>query len=380
MKIAYDIRPLLSGYNSGIPEYSYQMLKGLLAQDKRNEYALFFNSWQEAKIDLDKLVAGQAEIVRTNYPNKLFNYLMQAGLAWPKLDKLTHSDVFYMPHLNLAAFGSSAKRVITIHDLSFLMYPEFFSARKNLWHRALRVRENLRHFDHVIAVSEHTRQDIIELCGLTEDRVSTIYPGINEACRPIEPLNPILASVKRKYSLPEYFVLYLGTVEPRKNIEGLMRAFLRLKADRQEFAELKLVIAGAMGWKYQAVKNLADNPDIVLAGYIDQADKPALYNLAELFVFPSFYEGFGFPPLEAMAAGLPVVAAASSSLAEVCADAALLVDPYDERALTSAMAEMLSDQTLRKTYRDRGLAHSADFTWAKAATELLSILERVAGR
>lgn len=270
--------------------------------------------------------------------------------------------------------------MLTVHDLSFLKYPEFFSARKNFWHRLVKAKKLLKRFSLVIAVSENTKRDIVELGGINPDKVRVIYSGVGEEYKKL-PLINYQFSVKRvrdKYNLPERFILYLGTIEPRKNVDGIIRAYNQLRVMSCELRDYKLIIAGARGWKseniYREWDKSAFKNDIKFLGYVEPDDKIYLYNLASVFIYPSFYEGFGFPPLEAMACGVPVVASFASSLPEVVGDAALMVDPYNINDLAGALEKVLVDENLKNKLIARGLEQAKKFSWRETARAYLSEL------
>jgi len=240
----------------------------------------------------------------------------------------------------------------------------------------------VKRFDFVVAVSENTKRDIVELCGVNSDKIKVIYSGIGEENRKITNHQlPMAKQIKNKYNLPDKFILYLGTVEPRKNVEGIIRAYNELRIKNHELEDYKLVIAGGKGWKsdniYREWEKSKFKADIKFLDYVDGEDKVYLYNLAEVFVYPSFYEGFGFPPLEAMACGLPVVTSYASSLPEVMGDAALTVDPYNVNDIARALAEILTNENLRNKLIERGLKRAGEFTWRKTADEYLEILKNL---
>jgi len=189
-----------------------------------------------------------------------------------------------------------------------------------------------------------------------------------------------LEAVKLRYGLPEKFILYLGNVEPRKNLIGLIRAYNDLRRRNPAFSGVKLVIAGATGWKIKDIfKELYASDyqaDIKFLGYIDKADKPALYSLCSVFAYPSFYEGFGFPPLEAMACGAPVVTSNVSSLPEIVGSATLIVDPYNTNAITTALEQVLTDDALAERLRRDGLEQVKRFNWANTAQRYLELFNK----
>lgn len=379
MKIGIDIRTLLDARPSGVSEYVLNLLKEMFKLDTANEYRLFYNCFGDCP-NLPEFKQANVKLIKYNYPNKVLNYLLFKIFNYPKLDKALAVDVFFMPHLNFIGLSVGAKSLLTVHDLSFLKYPEFFSARKNFWHRMVKAKKLLKRFSLVIAVSENTKRDIMELGGINPDKVKVIYSGVGEEYKKL-PLINYQFSVKRvrdKYNLPERFILYLGTIEPRKNVDGIIRAYNQLRVMSCELRDYKLIIAGARGWKseniYREWDKSAFKNDIKFLGYVEPDDKIYLYNLASVFIYPSFYEGFGFPPLEAMACGVPVVASFASSLPEVVGDAALMVDPYNINDLAGALEKVLVDENLKNKLIARGLEQAKKFSWRETARAYLSEL------
>jgi len=379
MKIGIDIRTLLDARPSGVSEYVLNLLKEMFKLDTANEYRLFYNCFGDCP-NLPEFKQANVKLIKYNYPNKVLNYLLFKIFNYPKLDKALAVDVFFMPHLNFIGLSVGAKNLLTVHDLSFLKYPEFFSARKNFWHRMVKAKKLLKRFSLVIAVSENTKRDIMELGGINPDKVKVIYSGVGEEYKKL-PLINYQFSVKRvrdKYNLPERFILYLGTIEPRKNVDGIIRAYNQLRVMSCELRDYKLIIAGARGWKseniYREWDKSAFKNDIKFLGYVEPDDKIYLYNLASVFIYPSFYEGFGFPPLEAMACGVPVVASFASSLPEVVGDAALMVDPYNINDLAGALEKVLVDENLKNKLIARGLEQAKKFSWRETARAYLSEL------
>jgi glycosyltransferase involved in cell wall biosynthesis len=278
-------------------------------------------------------------------------------------------DVFYCPDFVLPPVRRTTRTLLTVHDLSFLHYPEaFVPALRRYLERV--VPRSVARADLVLADSAHTRSDIVP-----PDRVHVLYSGVTPGFRP----GPELGEGERlraRYGLGDgRYVLSVGTLQPRKNYVRLIRAFAKLKPDVEP--ETQLVIAGGRGWLYQDIfaeaKRHGDRVRIL--GFVDEADLPALYRNAALFAFPSLYEGFGLPVLEAMACGVPVVCSNGSSLPEVAGNAALLVDPLDVDGLAEAMARVLKDPGLRWQMVARGAAQAARFTWARAARQLVGVFE-----
>ncbi len=379
MKIGVDIRVLMDRYYSGVSEYTANLLMAILRQDSTNEYSLFYNSFHNLRDHLDKWSQERVKVINTNWPNKIFNYLLQKIFHYPKLDQiLGGTDIFWSPHFNFTCLSKKTKKVITVHDLSFLRYPQFFSWRKNFWHRALGVKKILRTANQIIAVSENTENDLIELIGIAPEKIKIIYSGNNLIKREVNAKE--VQSLLIKHNISERFVLYLGTIEPRKNIIGLIQAFNQLKT-QAKFQDLKLVLAGARGWKNKSIdkewKKSVYKNDIIFLGYITQSEKEILYSSAQIFIYPSFYEGFGFPPLEALNYGLPVICSQVSSLPEVVGEAALMINPFKSEEIAQAAELLLTDHNLRQALITKGYERVKLFSWDKTAREYLELFNKL---
>lgn len=390
MKIAIDGRALMDIQPGGVTAYCQDLLKALVDIDQTNQYLLFYNTHRRAS-DYPDIVERFEEfnrrgvrIIRRKIPNKILNYFLLWPFNWPKMNKLlqTEVDVFLMPHGNFVATNREAKNILTIHDLSYLHYKEFFDWHKNIWHHFINTHQLVKKFDKIVAISESTKRDLINLLGVDADKISVIYSGVSPDYQSLDKEDSRLAEVKVKYQLPERFILFVGTIEPRKNLVGLIKAYDYLRQNYPELAEVKLVIAGGNGWKfkevYRASKASPWQADIKFLGFVEASDKCPLYNLAEVFAFPSFYEGFGFPPLEAMACGTPVVASFASSIPEVVGEAGILVDPYDTAQISEALANVLLDKNLADNLSQAGLARAKNFNWQKTAQEYLEIFKKQA--
>jgi len=281
-----------------------------------------------------------------------------------------------LPHLNFASFSKNSKNIITIHDLSFLRYPEFFSFRKNLWHRAINIKKNINKFDKIVAVSQNTKNDIVELLKVPEEKVEVIYPGLPDyqADNKEWPDDYL----KTKYEINSDYILCFGTIEPRKNIVGLISAYDLL---RDKGLNCLLVIVGAWGWKTKEVKKKWQSSkykdDIKFIGYIDNELKPLFYNQATVLAYPSFYEGFGFPPLEAMYFNLPVVASNVSSLPEVLGNSAILVNPDKPQDLVEALELVFKDENLRNRMKILGKERINKFSWLDTAQKYLNLFNKL---
>jgi glycosyltransferase involved in cell wall biosynthesis len=357
---------------------------GALAQiDGENEYRLFVAAGGGRKGEWQSGSPGSA-FQTFNYPNFRLRIVPLSdhalAVAWHRLrlplfvELFTgRVDLFHSPDFTLPPVWR-ARTLVTVHDLSFLRLPECFPGGLRRYLEAA-VPRAVRRADHVIADSHNTRCDLIELLGTPASRITVIHSGVESRFRPMTDAgdDETLAAVRRKYALPERFVLGVGTLQPRKNFARLVEAFGALNSH--------LVIVGGRGWLYEGVfekvETLGLESRVHFLGFVDDSDLPALYNLADLFVFPSLYEGFGLPPLEAMACGVPVVCSKASSLPEVVGDAALTIDPLDVTGLAEAMRRAMEDETLRASLAARGPARAARFTWSKAAGELLKVYSNV---
>ncbi len=266
--------------------------------------------------------------------------------------------------------------VVTVHDLAYLKFPERFSPARRLFYRMAMVR-GARRAAHVIADSESTRQDLIELGGIPSDRVTVVYLGVDETFGPVD--NPeTLAHVREKYVLPDRFFLFLGTIEPRKNVACLVEAYAQLAPA----LDIDLVIAGRRGWKFGALFRQIEAAGLTervwLPGRIDDNDLPAVYSCADAFVWPTLYEGFGLPPLEAMACGTPVISSDIGVIEEVLGDAAMLVDPASPDQVADAMRRVAASEELRENLAKRGVERARLFRWERTAEQTLAVFQRVA--
>jgi glycosyltransferase involved in cell wall biosynthesis len=381
MNILIDIRPLMDKRYSGVAEYTFELLKALFAIDRKNNYWLFYNSYHDLSNRLPIFDYPNVSIIRTRYPNKIFNYALLKFCGRPYFDKLVGQpiDIFFMPHLNFASWSPSVHSVVTIHDISFVHFSEFFYWRKNIWHRLLAIKKLLKRADTIVVLSENTRSDVTQYTGIDSAKCRTIFSGTSEVFTRYTKEDPRLQIVKEKYKLPDSFVLFLGTIEPRKNIEGLIEAFEIVK--KTKFSDLQLVLAGGKGWKtksvYQAASHSPYSKDIIFLDYVEADEKAALYNLATLFVYPSFYEGFGFPPLEAMACGTPTIVSAVSSLPEIVENASIMIDPYNPATIATAITEILNDNMLRLDLIEKGFKRAEEFKWSKTAEKYLELFSSI---
>ncbi len=379
MTIGIDIRFLARGTRSGIEEYTINLLSRLLSLDKNIKFKLFYNAFNQVELDYDWLRLPNVELKRFRWPNRFVFDPAAKFLKLPKIDKmLSGCDVFFAPHFLLSPVSRECRKVVSFHDLSFEYFPDFFSWRKRFWHNSLAPRQRALEADKIIAVSQSTKDDLVDLYALPEEKIEIIYSGIESGLEKNELTQEQKTLIRKKYNLPENFILYFGTLEPRKNLVGLIQAyeiFCRKLASETKYS---LVLAGNSGWLcdniFTEAKKSNFAQDIIFTGFIDPADKVYLYKLASLFVYPSFFEGFGFPPLEAMSCGVPVICSHTSSFPEVVGGAALMIDPYNFDEIAWAMKEVLTDKELKRNLIEDGLARVKIFSWNKCAEETLRLL------
>jgi glycosyltransferase involved in cell wall biosynthesis len=374
MPIYFDISAAVHR-RAGLGRYAESLARALLPL-LGDELAFFYN--REAGIEpLAGLEGVPATTVNLGYkPWRMLVWLAQAGrIGFNRL--IPGATLFHATeHLLLPLRG--VPTVLTVHDLIFRRYPAHHK-RLNRWYLNATMPLFCRRAGHIIAVSEQSKRDVIAAYGVPPEKITVIYEAADPRFCP-QPAETV-ADVRARYGLPDRYLLFVGTIEPRKNLGRVLTAFERLHVEGLTDA---LVIVGKRGWLYDDFfARLEASPAkqaVIFPGFVPDADLPAVYAGAQAFAFPSEFEGFGLPVLEAMACGAPVVCSNTSSLPEVAGDAALLVDPLDVDALTAALRRALIDPALAADLRARGLAQAARFSWARAAEETLAIYRRVHGR
>jgi glycosyltransferase involved in cell wall biosynthesis len=369
MRLGIDAR-LVYYHQAGISRYCLQLMRALADIDKEDQFVIF-QSRRDGRQLVDQ-ANFQARPLWTPSHHPLEQYLLSLELRFTPVDVL-HSPDFIPP------LRRRCRSIITIHDLAFLLYPQYLTKSSARYYG--QIDQAVRHTDHIIAVSESTRGDIVRLLGVPEQMITVIH----EAPRRFFHLLPdvdLKPRLHKRFNLERDFVLFVGTVEPRKNLPTLLSAFQQVLDHYHP--EVDLVLAGAPGWLtdelYALVGRLKLEGRVHFLGRVSDEELVWLYNAAQVFVFPSFYEGFGLPPLEAMACGTPTIVSNVSSLPEVVGDAGLVIDPTDANDLTVAIWRLLSDQALRDEMIDKGFRRAALFSWERAARETLELYRRVAGQ
>lgn len=368
MRIAIDAH-MIGERETGNETYTLNLIRELVSLDEKNEYLLYTTHAEELQ---SRLPCEKAHIV-TLWPAIS---PVRISLAMPVMARKQGASLLHVSYI--APPYSPCPTVVTVHDLSYVLFPQFFSLRDRLLLSTL-VPISLRRAAKVVAVSQRTKEDLLECYHLPENQVAVTYEAASEAFQPVAN-DALLTEVKEKYGLHEPFILTIGNLQPRKNLIRLVKAYAGL---RKEGFTQQLVVAGQAYWRtsdiYRAVEEYGLEHQVIFTGYVPDVDLPLLYNAADLFTFVSLYEGFGLPVLEAMACGTPVVSSWGGSLPEVVGDAGVLVDPLDVEGITQAMAEVLSQPQIASQLRAKGLKQAASFSWRRMAEETLRVYEEVAG-
>jgi glycosyltransferase involved in cell wall biosynthesis len=381
MNIVIDINPLKQKNLSGVGKYLQEVLSRLLVLDQDNQYFLFSYGRKNKDIVVDLPQSQNIHYLHRSIPSKLIFILSFLNL--PKLDvlkvdgKKIKADIVWLPNLGICNLKyKSTKLISTIHDLSFKIYPEFFNLKRRLWHCLVKPKKLIQRSDKLIAVSENTAMDLQKIYRVSPEKIAVMNLGVSERYKVLE--NEKLDIIKNKYNLNQDFILFIGTKEVRKNILSLLKSFQKIKSD-----SLELVIVGGKGWKEKEWKDYYNNlkeetkSRIKILDYVLEEDLPALYNLAKIFVWPSFYEGFGLPVLEAMACNCPVITSNNSSLPAIVQDNALLIEAFNVRMLLVALKSLLKDQGLYNLYKNKEFNKDYYANWDNSAERLLNLFNKI---
>jgi len=362
----------MPGYRrAGVSQYIEQIVRGLaaLAPEHGDTLTVFAEPTPPPPGYVSPAVCWRRSRLPTGHaPGRILWEQAVAPFAVPH----AHLDVLLCP-VNVVPLAVAVPTVVTVHDLAFLAHPEAFVPAKRRYLAAM-TRLSTHRARRVIAVSAHTAADLTRYFNVPPAKITVIPNAADPAFRPAA--NPAdIAAFRQSMGLPERFVLAVGTLEPRKNLRRLVDAFARIAP---QAPEVSLVIVGGAGWRTSDlaphVASLGLGERIRFAGYVENGDLPRWYQAATVFCYPSLYEGFGLPPLEAMACGTAVVTSNTSSLPEVVGDAALTVDPTDTPAIAAALLYLLTDDALRATLAAAGLAQATQFRWARTAAETRAVL------
>lgn len=362
MTIAIDIRSLFNPHQTGVGQFTSGLLSAL-RDHTEHEYVLYYNAAK--KISVPESLKDIGTLVASRYPNKILTVSSGYTNA-PKIDWIIRRqtgkqiDLLYSPHTQYAPHSTGVPHIMTIPDLSFEHFSEYYTIKNRIWHHVHRVRHQAEQATAVVVPSESTKTDVIHTCGISADRVHVVYPGLQSAPDTSDDVTGV-------YALPERYFLFLGTIEPRKNIDTLIEAY-----QSGTFFEsgIELIIAGAPGWKNaDTMRAIETTSGVRYIGYVPESHKAALYRNALAFIYPSFYEGFGFPVLEAMQQGTPVITSNRTSLPEITQGQARLVHPHRVDEFVSAMRKYTTPQ--KQEYDV-----VSQYSWERAATQLDQLFQK----
>jgi len=372
--VGIDLIPL-TGQGAGLQRYATQLVENLSMLNDEIRYVLFLNerTYKDFSIRKDNFTN-----IRVRTPPKIHFFWEQVYLPvrtlFEKLDVL-HSPVSAPLYFQL----SSTKSIVTVHDLTFILYPETMKSLARLYWNFF-MKRGIQKAERVIAISQNTKADLMRYLHIPEEKIRVIprYPDrrFNEFAEE----GGSAHRAREKYRLPDRYILYVGTLEPRKNLARLIKAYAQARRDSSIIQSL--VIAGKKGWLYDSifemVRALQIENEVIFTGFVDDEDLPALYSQADFFVYPSLYEGFGLPPLEAMACGTPVLASNTSSLPEVIGDAGILVNPNSVDEIAQGILRVLRGENLRQELREKGLERVKQFSPQRAIEATINVYREVA--
>lgn len=366
MRVGIDAHALGS-HLGGNETYTRNLIRALAQADPDGDYTLFLTA-QGRDVQIPGTERMRRVIVRPHNP------LVRIPLSLPLALARERIDVVHVQYI--APPVCPARIVVTVHDIAYEHYPQFFTPAEVARLRVL-VPLTIRRAAVVLTVSEFCKQDIVRRYCVPPEKVVVAYNAPDPMFRPIHD-EARLASVRERYGTGEQYILSVGNLQPRKNLRTLIDAYVRLR--RADATRHKLVLVGKKAWLYDdifaAARESGYAEEIVFTGYVPDEDLVALYNAADLFVYPSIFEGFGLPPLEAMACGAPVIASNTSALPEVLGDAALLVDPLDPKGMAQALMTVLDELCVRSSLATQGPRHAAAYSWEAAAQSAAEIYHR----
>jgi glycosyltransferase involved in cell wall biosynthesis len=371
MNIAIDIS-YVQRRRAGYGRFTLEILKALLSEKTIDHYIL--HGWSYS-LDLAALrefaINKQVRLNAARIPGPLKRFYWNS-LRFPSIDFFTGPcDVFHSVEPLLPPAGK-CKTIATVHDLSYKKFPNLFNQGVIVWDR--HIRRSLKVADAIVTPSQNTKADVVEMFGLDSEKIHVVHPPVSSIFTPGRGMaEPIL----RKYGITQPYVLFAGTLEPRKNIPFLIKSFERFCDKIHE--NVQLVLVGKRGWLYEGIlKAIRESPraiDIKYLDYLPEADLAAIYSSALFFVYPSLYEGYGFPVLEAMSSGVPVITSRNSSMLELAEGAALLIDPTNVEEMVDCMEKLYSDAEMRREFSMKGIERVKGFSAASAARSVFKIYD-----
>ena len=370
MRVAIDARKL---HDFGIGTYIRNLLRHLARTDHSTEYVLLCG---EADLGVAAQLGPNFRSVLEPSPN----YSLREQVHVPWVLRRERPDLYHAPHYVLPA-GVRCPSVVTIHDCIHLMFPQYLPNRLAYAYARAQMWSAARRSDCILTVSEASKRDILHLFNVPPEKIVVVYNAIDSHFS-VTPSEDAVARVRERYQLDHKFVLYVGNIKPHKNLVRLIEAFDELR--QGELEDLKLLIIGDQISKVPALRRAVHrhklHKQVRFLGYVADDQLAVLYRLASVFVFPSLYEGFGLPPLEAMASGTPVVTSNVSSLPEVVGDAAVLVNPYDVDAIVDGLRRVLTDPVLAADMSRKGIDRAREFSWEQSVAKTWAVYQTIAGK
>ncbi|OGI06550.1 MAG: hypothetical protein A2Y40_07590 [Candidatus Margulisbacteria bacterium GWF2_35_9] len=372
MTVAFNAQLLVFSKDyrtTGIGLYIMNLLEGL----HRAEFPMTIFS---SDPNVEKVYSAFSHYVSSKRVRDPYIRILWEQTVLPILLQKSKTEVFHSPmHVLPMTLSKKISSVLTIHDLANFRYPQFYKGAKQKYLTTM-THLSAKKADRIIAVSESTKKDLVSILGIKESKIDVVYNGLNLN---IEVGHIDEEKIRRKLELPEEYILFVGTMEPRKNIDGILSALLLLWKEKKE--SYNVVIAGPKGWLYsdteKKIKEYQEIGQIMQTGYLSDEELVVVYKYAKLFVYPSFYEGFGFPILEAMALGVPVICSETSSMPEVGGDAVEYVDPKSSAQIAEKISVIYKDSKMRAVMKKEGLKQSKLFSWIKSAEQTINVYNKL---
>jgi glycosyltransferase involved in cell wall biosynthesis len=377
--IAVDVR-WIGTDTGGIKQYTVNLVKNLAKIDRKNRYSLLYNS-DICRKELEKDLELNPNFKWIKFRYGIFS--LQNQIFLPGFLKKNKIDVFHSTNFMVPLYCNMYKTVVTVHDLKPYLFPDLCRESKKVkfYHIYKVLMKNItRKVNKIITVSQYSKSDILNVFHINSSKVQVVYNGKDDIFRVIDDRN-LINETKLKYKIPQNrIILYVGRHEFAKNLVGLINAFAKLE---KKLSDAYLVITGEKDERYPEpyllIDKLSLNKKVIFTGFLPDVDLPLIYSSCDIFVFPSFYEGFGLPPLEAMACGIPVITSDTSSLPEIVGDAGIMINPCDIDGLADNMYKVLTDNNLRLKMIEKGLGQAGVFSWKEAAKKTIEVYEKVVG-
>lgn len=355
----------------GVGVYALNLVKEIAKLDYENRYYIIIQDDEHSLDDIEnqnfKFILVQSKIFR----KLIFRFFLEQFII-PYIAIRDNINIIHSLHYSIPLFATGVKRIVTIHDMIFFKFPQYHELIKKYYFRFF-TRLSAKLADRIIAISESTKKDFLAIAGAKKDKVVLIYLG-KENWSHCTFTSEKIEFIKDKYGIKGQYLLFIGTIEPRKNLVKLIDAFKKLLKAEKKY---QLVIVGKRGWGYKEIYRKIDDhglgDEIIFTGFVEEVDKPYIIKGSKIFIYPSLYEGFGIPVLEALTLGVPTITSNVSSMPEIAGNAAFLVDPTDEKAIYSAIKQLLSNQKLYLNYNKRSIIQANKFSWAKTASQTIEL-------